>query len=369
MICFISLVLVATSTAFASDAGQAPTAVRGAIYVPYEVYNAPQMWRNFSVSETLRDFGYAKELHLNALRIWASYEYWQMEPRKFEASLNQMLDVAHAKGIQVLFVLFENDGVPPTPENMWTTDPRKAYCIQSPGKDIASTDHQEEWEKPRAFVQWFMKKYANDDRLIGIEVMNEPGQNTIEFAKSMFTTAHSMHETVPLTIGAARLPMALEFLPIGENLIEFHQNFPPSLDLINKQIEEAMSAGKQAGVPVWLTEWQRLRPGGSGFGKQSLAPAEAGIDYASLAGDVRQFPIGNFFWSLMVKPAYLQGQRNKGTVNGLFWPDGSVVSLTDARAIADDNSLQLKERPVPSNFLDVSTSPQGEQSKDKKQAR
>ena len=345
----------------AAEPAAAPKAMRGAIYVSYEAYNAPQMWKNFSLAETRRDFGYAKELHLNALRIWASYEYWQMEPEKFDASLNQMLDAAHASGIQVLLALFENDGVPPTPENMWTTDPQKAFCIQSPGKDIASADHKEQWEKPRGFVQWFMKKHANDNRLIGIEVMNEPGPETMEFAKSMFTTAESMHGSVRLTIGAARLGTALQFLPLGENLIEFHQNFPPNLDVIDKQIDAAMAAGKQAGVPVWLTEWQRVRLGGSGFGKHNINPAESGIDYASLAGEVRKYPIGNFWWCLMVKPAYLKPQRAMGTINGLFWPDGSVVSLKDARAIANDNSLQLKEKPVPSNFLNVSTSPQASQ--------
>lgn len=36
----------------------------------------------------------------------------------------------------------------------------------------------------------------------------------------------------------------------------------------------------------------------------------------------------------MVKRAYLRPQRTKGSVNGLFWPDGSVVSANNARAIA-----------------------------------
>ncbi len=329
--------------------------VRGAIYVPYKAYNAPQMWKNFSVEETRRDFGYAHELHLNALRIWGSYEYWKMEPARFETSLNQLLATAKNDHIRVLFVLFENDGVPPTPENMWTTDPQKAYCIQSPGKSIASFADKAAWEPPRAFVQWFMKKYANDNRLIGIEVMNEPGPETVDFAKSMFTTAHTMQGTVPLTIGAARLQRALEFLPLGERIIEFHQNFPPNLAVLDKEIEAAMAAGKEAHVPVWLTEWQRVRPGGSGFGDQKVAETEMQIDYASLAGEVRKYPIGNFFWSLMVKPAYLKGQRSKGTVNGLFWPDGSVASLRDARAIANDNGIQLKEKPIPPGFVNVPT--------------
>ncbi len=364
MIRLIASVLIYSSAAFSYASGPetASKEVRGAIYVPYEAYNAPQMWKTLDLAVTRRDFGYAKELHLNALRIWASYEYWQTEPAKFEASFDQLLTAANGARLGVLFALFENDGVEPTPENMWTTDPHKAYDVKSPGSQIAHDKTQ--WEKPRGFVQWFMKKYANDPRLIGIEVMNEPTNDSVDFAKSMFTTAVSMRGTVPLTIGAARLARAVEFLPLGENLIEFHDNFPPDLDTINREITEAMAEGRKSDVPVWLTEWQRVRPGGSGFGTHTINPAEAGIDYSSLAGDVRKFPVGNFFWSLMVKPAYLRGQRVKGTVNGLFWPDGSVWSLKDARAIANDDSLQLKEKPLPPNFLDVSTRPQGGQSEE-----
>ena len=67
---------------FAGEAASAPdhesgASVRGAIYIPAEAYNAPQMWKNFSLAETRRDFGYAQRINLNALRIWASYEYWQ----------------------------------------------------------------------------------------------------------------------------------------------------------------------------------------------------------------------------------------------------------------------------------------------------
>ena len=63
----------------------APENIRGAVYVSSDAFNAPQMWKNFNLEETRRDFGYAKQIHLNAFRIWASYEYWQMEPRTFPA--------------------------------------------------------------------------------------------------------------------------------------------------------------------------------------------------------------------------------------------------------------------------------------------
>ncbi len=327
-----------------------PASIRGAIYVPYNAYNAPQLWKNFDAAETRRDLGYAKEVHLNALRMWASYEYWQMEPAKFQAEFDQLLQIAHGDGIRILISLFENDGVPPTSENMWSTDPTQAFDIQSPGRDIAAPEHREQWEAPRKFVQWFMNRYGKDDRVLAIEVMNEPNPKTIDFAKSMFGTAKSMQGTVPLTIGSARISQAEEFIPMGLDVIEFHDNFPASAGDLDKSIQAALALSKKTGLPAWLTEWQRVRTGGSGFGKNPVLPSELYTDYASLAPTVYAEPVGSFWWCLMAKRAYLPGQRKFGTLNGLFWPDGAVVSLKDARAIAADPKLSLKERPLPGDL-------------------
>ena len=281
-------------------------------------------------------------------------------PERFQHEFEQMLSVADANGIRILFSLFENDGVPPTPENMWTTNPATALDIQSPGPDIAAPEHQFLWDKPRDFVKWFMNNYRNDPRLLAIEVMNEPHDRgnrrtpaTGPFAKAMFITARSMQGSVPLTIGFDHLDMVAEFVPLGLNVIELHDNFPQSLEAFEAGITNALALGKQYNLPVWVTEWQRLRPSGSGFDNQKLTAAETLPDYASLAASVQKYPVGNFFWSLMVKRAYLQSQRAKGTVNGLFWPDGSVWSLADARAIAKDPALNFTEKKsLPPGYLD-----------------
>jgi hypothetical protein len=354
----ISIACAASPFAYGQVRKDDPASVRGAIYVPAGAYNAPQMWKNFSPKETRRDFGYARKVHLNALRIWASYEYWRMEPAKFQSEFDQMLGIAHASGIRILISLFENDGVEPTPENMWSTDPATAFDIQSPGHEIAAGDPSQ-WDQPRKFIDWFMKRYGNDDRLLAIEVMNEPakGKNgnpgTVPFAKSMFQTAKSLQGSVPLTLGSARVGLAEEFIPLGLNIINFHDNFPASADALADAIKEAVAVGQKAGLPVWLTEWQRVRTGGSGWGPSGVAIQERMPDYESLASTVYSYPAGSFFWCLMVKPAYLPPQRKYGTVNGLFWPDGSVSSLKDARAIARDPNLQLRERPIPADFTGV----------------
>lgn len=331
-----------------------PSAIRGAIYVPAEAYNAPQMWRDFDPAQTARDFDDAKAIHLNALRIWASYEYWRTNPSKFGQEFDRFLAIAKQHDIRILVSLFENDGVAPTPANMWSKDPKEAFAIQSPGRAIAAGPASG-WSEPRRFVQWFMERYGRDDRLLAIEIMNEPneaGANTptVPFAKAMFTTAKSLQGIVPLTIGTDVIEVARDFVPLGLDLIEFHDNYPQSVDQLRGRIDQALAFGKSAGLPVWLAEWQRVRPGGSGWGAEKVSGSDSGIDYASLAPVVRQYPMGNFFWSLMVKRAYLKVQRLKGTVNGLFWPDGSVASLRDARAIAGDPSLDLRERPIPAGF-------------------
>jgi hypothetical protein len=67
-----------------------------------------------------------------------------------------------------------------------------------------------------------------------------------------------------------------------------------------------------------------------GFGKQKVALKEITPVYASLAATIQKYPVGNFFWSLMIQRPYFPFQRKNGTVNGLFWPDDSVWSLTEA---------------------------------------
>jgi hypothetical protein len=83
-----------------------PASIHGAVYVPSNAYNAPQLWKNFNIEETFRDFGYARETNMDALRVWASYEFWKMDPATFQTEVDQMLGAAHDSNIRILFSLF-----------------------------------------------------------------------------------------------------------------------------------------------------------------------------------------------------------------------------------------------------------------------
>ena len=319
--------------------------VRGAVYIPRRAFNAPQTWRNYSAEEAARDMGYAALLKLNAVRVWASYEYWRVAPKDFAAAFDDFLAKASAKGIRVMPSLFENCGVPPTEENLWTTDPTKAYAIRSPHKEEI-VDHPERWGGPLEFVEWFMDRWGNDARVLAVEMMNEPMPlESMRFARAMFLRANELRGSAPLTLGAAPIEQNLYFLDLGIDILQFHDNFPRSAEAARQKIEGAIRPGKILNKPVWMTEWQRLRPTASGWSQEPVPENEAMPALATLAPIVQSYEIGNFFWSLMVKPAYLPAQRPHGTINGVFWEDGAVWSLADARAVSGNPKLQLEERP------------------------
>jgi hypothetical protein len=66
--------------------------------------------------------------------------------------------------------------------------------------------------------------------------------------------------------------------------------------------------------------------------------------YQAYAELLNKHNVGAFFWSLMLKPAYLPGQRRKAVLNGLFHEDGAVWSLEDARAISGNAAFHATER-------------------------
>ena len=110
-----------------------------------------------------------------------------------------------------------------------------------------------------------------------------------------------------------------------------------------RRLDEAAETAGLLDRPVWLTEWQRTR---------EEPPDRRLPNYASLAETVRESAVdGDFFWSLLLKPAYLPRQRRLGRLNGVFHEDGAVWSRADARALADDPAAAFDERRRPPDWL------------------
>ena len=305
--------------------------VRGAIYLPSRAYNVYQMWANYAREVVARDFGYATRVNLNAIRTWPNYEFWREAPDAHGERLEHLLDAAADEGLEVVLSLFDSVGAEPTEERLHDTDPVTATAIQSPADLVI--DNEDRWSGPRAYVEWVMDRYADDDRLLGIEVMNEPGwrPGMRRFARAMFETMREQDGSVPLTVGSTSMAANADYAGWGCEIYQWHYNFPRDAAAFRHAAEGANGLAAELDGPVWLTEWQRIRAG-RGFHSGGVADQRTPA-YATLAPLIHEAGFGNFFWSLMVKPAHVVSQREKGVINGLFHEDGAVWNLADARAI------------------------------------
>lgn len=322
-----------------------PVDIRGALYLPARAYNTYQMWSAYDRGVIERDLGYAARLNLNAIRTWLSYEFWQEASEEHAAAIEHFLSAAEARGIRVLIGLFEGVGVDATPERLANRDPRTARAIRSPSLGVARDP--ERWEEPREFVRWFMDRHRDDERLLGIEVMNEPGWIGVQkdFARGMFDVMTAERGTVSLTVGSTSLANDADYAEWGSDIHQFHYNFPNDPAIYRRLLEDAEDVSHTTGKPAWLTEWQRTRSGSS-FAAP-ITGDEWQPDYETLAPTIRKAGTGNFFWSLMLKPAYVLIQRRKGVLTGVFHEDGAVWDLDDARALkamSGDATFRGRER-------------------------
>jgi hypothetical protein len=309
----------------------APVDVRGAIYIPTRAFNRYQMWRDYDPAIIERDMGYAASVDLNAIRTWLSYEYWLQNPQRHEEAVDHFLTTAERNGIRVLLGLFDSVGREPTFENLMNDDPLTAVQAFSPSTRTMANDDL--WDNPRDFIVWFMEKYRNDERLLAIELTNEPGWNNkdLQFFKELSKTFTLYRGEIPLTVGSTSLVNNVDYLDWGMDILQFHYNFARTPSLYERVLRQANHVSSKLDTPVWLSEWQRIRPGQKFFA--DVAEQFEVPNYASLAPTIRESGVGNFFWSLMVKPAFSLYMREKGVLNGLFHEDGAVWSLADARSI------------------------------------
>lgn len=306
----------------------------GAMYFPARAFNAYQTWANYDRHRTHRDLAYAKALNLNALRVLASYHYWQEDRAAFQTRFDHLLEMAELFDLQVLPVLFESIGDPPTTANLTDTDVETSFAVCSP--DRAVIKNPLSWTGPAKFVRWFVRRYGDHPRVLAVEVMNEPGEwgARVAFCQAMLRMARATEPNAELTMGCKDLEANRRF---DIDIYQFHYNIPPTAEHMRRQLRRAKRFGERFDKPVWLTEWQRTR---------EEPPDRMRPNYASLASTIREGPIdGAFLWGLLVKPAYMEKPRRQGRLNGVIHEDGVPYSADDACAIAGTDSFD-RERPT-----------------------
>jgi hypothetical protein len=190
----------------------------GANYVPSDAINELEMFQAATFNPELNDkeLGLAESIGMNTMRVFLQDQLWTQDPKGFTKRLDTFLGIAAKHHIKPLLVLFDS---------CWEPDPKlgpqhppipgvhNSGWVQSPGSAELSDPSYE--PKLEAYVKGVVGAFANDDRVLGWDIWNEPDntngdrfgetKNKVELVAALlpkaFAWARAAHPTQPLTSG------------------------------------------------------------------------------------------------------------------------------------------------------------------------
>lgn len=193
----------------------------GANFVPSDAINELEMFQaaTFDPAEIDRELGWAESIGMNTMRVFLQDQLWEQDPQGFKHRLDVFLGIAAKHHIRPLLVLFDS---------CWETDPHlgpqhppipgvhNSGWVQSPGKKRLLDPAVE--PQLKAYVEGVVGAFANDERVLGWDVWNEPDNRGLdserdeaakvkrvdELLPKAFEWARAAHPTQPLTSGVWR---------------------------------------------------------------------------------------------------------------------------------------------------------------------
>jgi hypothetical protein len=192
----------------------------GSNYIPEDAINELEMWQaqSFNPGQIDKELGWAEDLGMNTMRVFLHDLLWQENPEGFRKRIDQFLEIASRHHIKPLFVLFDS---------CWDPQPKlgvqhppipgvhNSGWVQSPGSAGLSDPAQE--GRLKAYVVGVVGAFANDARVLGWDVWNEPSNvnegsyhrlepaNKRQLVEALlpkvFSWAREAHPSQPLTSG------------------------------------------------------------------------------------------------------------------------------------------------------------------------
>lgn len=174
----------------------------GSNYVPKSAINELEMWQSdtFDPAQIDRELGWAEGLGMNTMRVFLHDLLWQQDAEGFRKRIDQFLTIASRHHIRPLLVLFDS---------CWDPQPRlgrqhapipgvhNSGWVQSPGAKGLSDPAQV--PRLKAYVQGVVGAFANDDRILGWDVWNEPGSfGGGDYSKTELKQAEKMSRVIAL---------------------------------------------------------------------------------------------------------------------------------------------------------------------------
>lgn len=190
----------------------------GSNYIPATAINELEMWQaqTFDPQQIDKELGWAESIGMNTMRVFLHDLLWQQDATGFKQRIDQFLAIAARHHIKPLFVLFDSCWEPLPklgPQHPPIPGIHNSGWVQSPG--AAVLQDQSQYPRLKDYVQGVVGAFANDSRILGWDVWNEP-DNTNGSAQQdpknkrdlvtgllpqVFEWARSMKPSQPLTSG------------------------------------------------------------------------------------------------------------------------------------------------------------------------
>ncbi|MEO6816878.1 MAG: cellulase family glycosylhydrolase [Edaphobacter sp.] len=179
----------------------------GANFVPSDAINELEMFQAATFNPALNDkeLGLGESIGMNTMRVFLQDQLWQQDPEGFKKRLDTFLSIAAKHHIRPLLVLFDS---------CWETNPHlgpqhppipgvhNSGWVQSPGKrELLDRAYE---PKLKAYVQGVVGAFANDDRILGWDVWNEPDNQGGDVEADVPAKVKRVDELLPKAFAWAR---------------------------------------------------------------------------------------------------------------------------------------------------------------------
>jgi hypothetical protein len=265
----------------------------GANFLPSTAINQLEMWQadTFDTVTINKELGWAQSLGMNSMRVFLHDLAFEQDSAGFIKRVDTFLSIAEKHKIKPLLVIFDSCWDPfPAAGKQRAPKPfvHNSGWVQSPGQNALKDSTQ--YPRLENYVKTVVAHFANDSRIIGWDIWNEPDNMTgpsyekvelpnkvdyvLPLLKKAFAWARSANASQPLTSGIwagdwsdSTKMKPIEQLQLSESdVITFHNYDGP------EEFEKRIKFLQRYGKPLICTEYM-ARPNGSTF-KSSLPVAK-----------------------------------------------------------------------------------------------
>ena len=304
----------------------------GANYIPASAINQLEMWQTqtFDAERIDRELGWAEGIGMNTMRVFLHDLLWEQDAEGFKKRIAQFLQISSQHHIRILFVLFDSCWEPEPrlgPQHPPIPGVHNSGWVQSPGLTALKDPSQE--SRLEAYVKGVVGAFANDDRITGWDVWNEPSSaigvtdRVQALLPKVFAWARSVGPSQPLTSGlfedagwvSGSPPSAIEAIQLDQSdVISFHDYHWP--EVFNSKISRLVQFAR----PVWCTEYLARGAGSTFEGSLAIGKRHniAMINWGLVDGKTQtRFP-----WDSWTIP-YFSGREPVVWHHDVFHADGT----------------------------------------------